>query len=323
MSDPTASVTVGVDLGGTKVETALVDATGKIVESSRWQTNAARGAQGIVEDIAAGIRRYLGRASPHALGIGVAGQVEPGSGVVWNAPNLDWTDFPLRTRLAEAVGLPTFVLNDVQAATFGEWRHGAGQGVSDMVTIFVGTGVGGGVIADRRLIRGCDGSAGELGHLKVALDGRHCSCDRRGCLEAYAGGWAIARRAREAAEGQPREATRLVELAGGHRDTITAQVVADAFHQGDPLALALVKEVAQALGTGLASIANAFNPCLIILGGGVIDGLPELLDLARGEATSRAIEMALKSLRIERAGLGNHAGAVGAAAWARQEMRET
>ncbi len=314
-------MTVGVDLGGTKVETALVDASGTIIVSSRRKTGVDRGAEGIVDDIAACIRDCLGaNVTPGAVGIGVAGQVDPESGNVWYAPNLGWRDFPLRTRLQDTVGLPTFVVNDVQAATIGEWKHGAGRGISDVVTLFVGTGVGGGVISDGRLVRGCDGSAGELGHLKVAVEGRRCSCDRRGCLEAYAGGWAIARRAREAVEAAPDRAATLIELAGGDHGAITAGTVADAFHRGDPMAQDLVSEVARALGTGLASIANAFNPCLIILGGGVVEGIRELTALARREVEIRALDVAVKSLRVVPASLGQHAGTIGAAAWAHQEL---
>jgi glucokinase len=314
-------ITIGVDLGGTKIEAGLVDQAGTIIVSSRRTTGARRGAEGVVDDIAACIRDcFPSNALPHAIGVGVAGQVDRASGTVWYAPNLGWKNFPFRVRLEEAVKLPVFVLNDVQAATFAEWRHGEGKGIANMVTIFVGTGVGGGVVLDGRLIHGCDGSAGELGHLKIDRDGRRCSCDRRGCLEAYAGGWAIARRAKEIAATEPRRAQVLIALANGDLEAITARTGADAYREEDPLAQQLVEEVARALGAGLASVANAFNPCLIVLGGGVIDGIPQLVDLAGREMEARVLDVARKSLRISTPALGKHAGTVGAAAWAHEAL---
>ncbi len=312
-------LTVGVDLGGTKIATSLVDANGKIVASNRRDTAAARGADRIIEDITAGLRECIaGESPPNAVGVGIAGQVDPGNGTVLHAPNLDWTNVPLRDRLADAAGLPVFVLNDVQAATFGEWKHGAGQGVSNLVTVFVGTGVGGGVVTEGALTRGCSGSAGELGHLKIEMKGRSCTCGRVGCVEAYAGGWAIGQRARELVATHPERATHLITLAGS--DPITGRTVAEAFHAGDALAVELVHEVARALGVAVASVVNAFNPCLIVLGGGVIEGLPELVGLIEREVQRSALPAALAGLRMTMAALGRHAGAVGAAAWARCEL---
>ena len=316
-------VTVGVDLGGTKIEVALVDAEGRILESSRRATDAESGAESILAELTAGLTEGGLSSVDHAVaavGIGVAGQVEPASGTVWHAPNLGWRDFPLGARLAEALGLPVSVLNDVQAATYGEWRHGAGRGVDDLVCLFVGTGIGGGVVSQGRLMRGAGGSAGELGHLVIERHGPPCSCGGRGCLEAFASGWAMARRAREALAAEPRAGATLLALAGGDAGSLNAEIVAQAARQGDALARRLLRETGEALGAGLTSIVNAFNPSLIILGGGVIEGLPELIEMAAGEARSRALDAALASLRVVRPGLGPHAGTIGAAAWARHEL---
>ena len=194
------SLTVGVDLGGTKLRAALVDATGRVLVSEQRATLVAAGFDGVAGEIGAAVRACIGRAEGApvlGVGVGVAGQVVAETGVVSYAPNLFWRDAPLRARLEHELGLPVAVLNDVRAATWGEWRHGAGQGVEDLVVVFVGTGIGGGVVSGGRLLTGCTNMAGELGHLTIVAGGRPCRCGNLGCLEAYAGGWAIALRARE------------------------------------------------------------------------------------------------------------------------------
>lgn len=318
-----ASLTIGVDLGGTKVGTALVDAGGRVLASSRRPTGRHRGPDGIVSDVLECLRdACLPAARDRAIGIGVgvAGQVDPGTGTVLYAPNLDWRDFPLKKRLEGALGMPVSVLNDVQAATYGAWVHGAGRGAQDLVCVFVGTGVGGGVIAGGRLLQGCSGSAGELGHMTIDLRGPPCRCGNHGCLEAYVGGWAIARRAREALAADAAAGERLLGLAGADPGRVTAELVATAVHEGDDLARRVVRETGEALAAGIASIVNAFNPCLVILGGGVIEGLPELVDMVRDGVPARALAAPLQRLRIVKAELGPHAGAVGAAAWARDAL---
>lgn len=316
-------VTIGVDLGGTKVEVGLVDQHGRVLGGGRRPTGPERGPDGVLSDLVACIAEDLpatGERAVLAVGVGVAGQVEPETGTVLRAPNLEWRDFPLKARLEESIDLPVFVINDVQAATYGEWTCGAGQGSTDIVCLFVGTGVGGGVVSDGSLVRGCGGSAGELGHMIIERHGPECTCGNRGCLEALAAGWAIARRARDATGKEPDEGRMLIDLAGGRAENLTAEVVAEAARQGDPLAMRLVRETGEALGVGVASIANTFNPCKVIMGGGVLEGMPELLELAEAEARRRALEAALRSLEVVKAGLGKHSGTVGAAMWARKSL---
>jgi glucokinase len=317
------ALTIGVDLGGTKVEAGLVDRHGTVLGGGRRPTGPERGPDGILADLVACLAEEpLASAERPVLGVGVgvAGQVDPETGTVLQAPNLEWSDFPLKARLEEAIGLPVFVINDVQAATYGEWTCGAGRGVEDLVCLFVGTGIGGGMVSHGSLIRGCGGSAGELGHTTLDWHGPKCTCRNRGCLEAFAGGWAIARRAREAVEKQPDEGRTLIARADAVSGEPTAEVVAQAAHDGDPLAVRLMRETGEALGVGVASIANAFNPCMVILGGGVIEGMPELVGMAEAEARRRALEAALHPLEVVRAGLGGHAGTVGAAMWARRSL---
>lgn len=316
-------LTLSVDLGGTKVKTALVDAEGSIVASHRHQTDPGKGPAGVIADIVACVGDCLGEASQRveALGIGVAGQVDAASGTIHFAPNLGWRDVPLQAELEKALGLPVIVTNDVRAATWGEWWHGAGQGVDDLVCLFVGTGIGGGVISGGRMLEGCSNTAGELGHMTLVFHGRRCRCPNQGCLEAYAGGWAIAERAQEAVQQDPTAGQTLVALAGSV-ETITAATVGQASHEGDPLARHLIKETGWYLAAGVVGIVNAFNPCLLILGGGIIEGMPELIKFVEREVRGHALSAAVQPLRVLKAALGGDAGVIGAAALARKQVME-
>jgi glucokinase len=308
-----------MDIGGSNARVALVHGARLIAQRS-LDTTSERSATGICDDLvlAAHELRQVANAEGStvlAAGVGVAGQVDASTGTVIYAPNLAWHDVPLGACLANAIGIPVFVLNDVQAAAYGEWSHGAARGASDAAALFVGTGVGGGLITQGDLLRGCGGSAGELGHVTIELDGRECRCGRRGCVEAYAGGWAIGKRAREEVLARPEEGRRLLELAGS-ADALTAAHVAQAAREGDSLASTIVRAAAAALGAAIGIVANAFNPCMLVLGGGVIEGFPEMAAIAREAAHKRALPAAWRVLRIVPAALGDHAGTVGAAAWA-------
>jgi glucokinase len=318
-AEPTYAI--GVDLGGTKTETALVDAEGQIAGRQRTPTEAAKGPDHVIETIVSMVEtHYLRNADLPvcAIGIGVAGQVDSEQGIVRRAPNLDWRDFPIRERLEAALRLPVAALNDVQAITYGECRCGVGLGARNLVCVFAGTGVGGGIVIDGKLVRGTSGNAGEFGHMTIERNGPLCSCGNRGCLEAFVGGWAVARRAREAAAAEPMRAAALLRLAGGETANITAALVAKAATQGDALARALVAEIGTALGVGLASVADALNPELLILGGGIVEGMPDLVEIAEQELRRRALAAALQPLRVVRSELGADAGVIGAALFARE-----
>lgn len=313
-------LTLGVDLGGTKVLVALVDPAGEIVASFRHPTQAESGFERVVEAIVESVHECLvqaGIAGAGALGVGVAGQVERHTGAVRFAPNLGWRDAPLRLELERRLSLPVAVLNDVRAATWGEWRHGAGRGVDDLVVLFVGTGVGGGIVSGGRVLEGCGNSAGELGHLTIVAGGRKCRCPNRGCLEAYAGGWAIAERARDAAQADGATGRALVARAGGI-ERITAATVTDAWHAGDPLAIRIVEETAGYLAAGIVAIVNALNPCTLVLGGGVLEKVPEYVGRVEPLVRASALGSAVEALRIVPATLAGSAGVIGAAAVARE-----
>lgn len=301
---------LGIDIGGTKVGLALVRASGAIVREQRLATEPERGAAHVVRAIAAVARDVLGETDDVlcAVGVSVAGQVQPG-GVVAGAPNLGWRNVPLGALVADAFGCSAVVVNDVRAATWAEWRHGAGRGMSDLVVLYLGTGVGGGVVSGGRMLEGANGTAGELGHTTLVAGGRRCHCRNRGCLEAYVSGWAIAERALEHGINPARAPS--------------AEDVAALRTAGDARAIALVRHTGELLGDALTGFINALGPARVILGGGIIDGFPELVDLARDVALARALPSAVRDVSIVAAALANDAPAIGAAELARYQLAGT
>jgi glucokinase len=320
------SSAVGIDLGGTKTIVAIVNASGKILQTTRLTTPASEGSQAVIEKIAKAVCELIDGAglSPAGLGVGVAGQIAPSGELVQYAPNLDWHDVPLQAALQEQTGLPAVLLNDVRAATWAEWLFGAGYGCDDLVCLFVGTGIGGGVVSGGRMLAGCTNTAGELGHITTDLNGPDCTCGHRGCLEALAGGWAIARRARQAIRDNPAAGQAFCQAAGLNEpvapEDISAAAVAAAARAYDPLARTLVDEVARALIAGTVSLVNAFNPCRLLLGGGVMTGLPELTGRIEAGIRAAALNAASEGLEVLAARLKGDAGVVGAATLAIQSF---
>ncbi|MDP6078276.1 MAG: ROK family protein [Acidimicrobiales bacterium] len=314
-------LTVGVDIGGTKIETALVDEQGRIVASRRTDSGFGLDVDGWVAGLGRSVAELQGSAVGSeigAIGLGFAGQIDAENGVVRESPNVGWSNVPIREKLEAALNIPAIVANDVQAATFGEWKRGAGRGIPHMVCMFVGTGIGGGLVLDGRLYRGATGNAGELGHIIIDINGPPCHCGTHGCLEAHAGGWAIALRAQEAVARDPVADGALTAVARRLHGTITAATVSEAAHQGDPLALRLVDEIGEFLVAGATSVVNAFNPRMVVLGGGVVEGLPELVGTVETGVRRQALDAATASLDIVKAELGGFAGVVGAALLARE-----
>ena len=315
-------LTIGVDLGGTKVKTALVDSKGKIIAEYAYPTQSEKGPASVINDILVCTQTCLNqtdRAKVTAIGIGVAGQVDL-NGVIQYAPNLNWHTIDLKAYLERQLELPTIVVNDVRAATWGEWCYGAGQNVSDLIVLFVGTGIGGGVVTDGRLLKGCNNTGGELGHTTIIVNGRQCHCPNKGCLEAYAGGWAIAERAQEAVQMNRKKGEGITQLAGRLED-ITAAHVSLAYHENDPVAQQLVNDTCMYLSAGIVGIINAFNPCLFVFGGGVIEGLPIMISKIEQLTRDRALKASVENLKFIKAALGTSAGVIGAATLARASIR--
>lgn len=314
---------IGVDLGGTKVAVALVDGNGRKQQEVKSPTDVKGGPAAVTRQIVAAVEELRSsntEFAPAGVGVGVAGQIAAEKGIVRFAPNLNWREEPLQDNLRQALEMPVVVTNDVRAITWGEWLFGAGRGCSDLICMFVGTGIGGGVVSGGQILNGCGNTAGEIGHLTIAVHGPECTCGNRGCMEAIAGGWGIARQAREAVAADPEGGRTLLTMAGGRAQEITAEMVAKAHHGGDALAGKLVAAAAEALVAGCAGLVNAFNPCRLIVGGGVLDGLPELLQRLEEGLHKRALAAATEVLEVVPAELGDDAGVIGAAALAMQSF---
>ncbi len=316
---PRGDLVLGIDLGASKVVSALVSADGTIVRHSGRHIHANNGPTGVIRTLVRSVEACLEGSPtlrPRAVGVAVAAQVDPRTGTVIHAPNLGWRDVPLARRVSEELGgVPVVVLNDARAATLAEWRFGAGRGSSDLFCMFLGTGVGGSAVVGGRLLEGGTHALGEVGHITVVVGGRKCHCPNWGCLEAYVGGWAIAERAQEAVHADPESGAALVARAGSARE-ITAQTVFQAYRAGDVLAGRLVRDTERFLSDGAVSVVNAFNPSLLVLGGGIVTGMPEFVPIVEAAVRARCQPPAAMA-RVLVAGLGENAPVVGAAEAAR------
>jgi len=252
------------------------------------------------------------------VGVGVAGLVDAARSRVYFAPNLGWTQVPVRTLLEASTGLPVVVENDGNIAAWGEFRFGAGRGTTDMVLITVGTGIGGGIVIDERLFRGAHGAAAEIGHINAVPDGRACGCGRNGCWEQYASGNALVREARELAAERRPEATVLLELGDGTPEGVQGAHVTDAARRGDPIAIEAFANVGAWLGRGLANLTAIVDPDAFVIGGGVSDAGDLILASAQ-QTLSQSIFGGTNRPHpaLLLAKLGNDAGIVGAADLAR------
>lgn len=315
---------IGVDVGGTKVAAALVDEAGNAWHLQRRQTPHRSRHPRVVEDVIVDVvEELIDRAATAvaAVGIGAAGLVRAESGEVLFAPHLSWRDEPLQVALTDRLGLPVRVENDASAAAWAEYRFGAGRGEPHLVMVTLGTGIGGGVVLDGRLYRGRHGLAGEFGHMQVVVGGRRCECGNRGCWEQYASGNALVREAASVIDtGSPGVDT-LTASAAANPEGLTGPLITQAAGQGDRVATELLADVGSWLGTGLAGLVAAFDPGLIVVGGGLGAAGEALLNPAR-EAFARHLTGRgfRPQVDIVPAELGGRAGLVGAAELARQAL---
>ena len=313
---------LGVDIGGSKIALGAVDPSGRITVLHRHPTGGHREPEAIIDDLVGHIQALQEELDtpPRGIGVGICGLVSADSGVVRHSPNLPrWADVPIKDRLQERLEFPVTVANDVEAVALGEWSQTAGRGIDDLAVVFIGTGVGGGIVSGGRPLRGHLGYAAEVGHTTIVVDGRECHCGNLGCLEAYVGGWAIARRTREAVKRDPGGGAHLVEMASG-LEAIEAETVARAYGTGDGLAKRIVEETGHYLGAGLVGIVNSFNPQRLVLGGGVMDGIPQLLEIARKHVHAFALPGSTAELEMAAAELGAEAGVIGGAVLARKAL---
>lgn len=313
----TGHLAVGVDAGGTKIVAGLVAGDGTVV--TRLRRTTPRGGDGdAITEVIAGAVEELCTSGPLPVGVGAAGIVDP-AGTVRYAPNIPaWADYPLAAALHARLRVPVVVGNDANVAAWGEYRVGAGSGGTgagggprSMVMLTVGTGVGGGLVLDGKLVVGQHGLGAEFGHIVVAEGGPRCGCGNHGCLEALASGTAIGRAAEEAAaEGRIPPASR---LAAAERPLL-GKAVTVAAYAGDEFAVALLAERGFWLGVGISALVNALDPALVVVGGGAMEAGEFLLAPARAAAAERVMGQAHRVLPpIVAAELGDEAGIVGAA----------
>jgi len=301
---------------------SVVDVTtGEVVSTERKRTRAEKGQEYVSQQIinvstaAVESAKLPSGAKITGVGIGAAGQIDRKNGLVLDAPNLGVKDMPMADILSKQFGKPVAVGNDVEVAALGEYIFGAGRGYSTFVVIFVGTGIGGGIVQNGRLYSGLTGTAGEIGHMTIQAGGRICPCGSRGCLEAYASRTAITRAIMaEIHHGRTSVLTGEAELQLSEGETIIRSgLLANALSRADALVSEIVTEAADFLGYGLASVMNFFNPECIILGGGVIEAVDLLFEHAVHRARITALSDPGHKTKIIRAKLGDFSGVVGAA----------
>ncbi|GAA3521634.1 ROK family glucokinase [Nocardioides daeguensis] len=313
----TGNLTCGIDIGGTKIAGAVVDEDGTVLAEGRVNSPATD-ASAIESAVAGLVAQLVARHPVTAVGVGAAGYIHSDRSTVLFAPNIAWRNEPLGADLSRLIGLPVVVENDGNVAAWGEFRYGAGRDHDDQLMVTVGTGVGGGVIAGGRLLRGAHGVAGEIGHLRLVPDGRLCGCGNHGCLEQYGSGSALVRDTRQAVVADPAAARGLLERAGGDVEAIDGPLVTAAAKDGDAFARARLADLGDALGQGIASLAAVLDPGVVVIGGGVSEARDLLLDPIRAaferELTGRGYR---PEAEIRLAAMGNRAGVVGAADLAR------
>jgi glucokinase len=316
-------LTIGIDIGGTKVLGGVVDSAGRILERQRRLTPGQDVKE--VEDTI--VAMVLSLAAGHdigAVGIGAAGFVDATRSSVLFSPHLAWRDTPLRDALKGRIRLPIVVDNDANAAAIAECYFGAGRRHRLVLCITLGTGIGGALVIDNRVYRGANGMAGEFGHIQVVPGGHRCSCGNRGCWEQYASGNALVREARELVVRNSPVAHRLREIVHGEADELTGPLITQAARDGDPLSIELLDDIGRWLGTGLAGMTAAFDPGCIVVGGGVSEAGELLLAPTR---TAFSQTLTGRGHRVEppirAAELGADAGFVGAAQMARSAARRS
>ncbi len=303
-----------IDVGGTKILTGLVDREGHVLCSRSVPSDVQRGAEAVVASIATSLNaliasRGLEAQQMIALGCSVPGPLDRRRGVVVFSPNLDWRDFPLRDALAAYFPLPVHIDDDANCAALGEGWRGAATGSKDFLYVTISTGVGAGVVIDHHVYHGAHDCAGEAGHMVIEPNGPPCACGNNGCLEAFCSGTAIAARARDALRHG--EATCVQEMCGARPELVNSEMVFRAAASGDAVAQEILTTAGRYLGIGLANLATLFDPELIVLGGGVLEGGEAILAPARVSFARRTLP-SVRGVPLRAALLGSHSGLVGA-----------
>jgi len=326
---PAKEVMVGVDMGGTSLRALVVNAQNEILAIEKTPTNVALKPEGLIRELALMVEdvvRSVGlrKSQLRAVSIGAPGAVDPEHGVVYHAPNLaGWDEVPLGAMLGKLLRVPVFVENDVNVGVAGEHALGAGQGTQELVGIFVGTGIGGGIISRGQLYLGSRGAAAEVGHMIVQVDGPLCGCGSHGCIEALASRTAMERDVREAIRaGQKSCVLKLMEERG--KDRMTSSIIQRAIRKGDPVMRKVMKRAQYFLGMAVASVVNLLDPECVVMGGGIAERLGEYFV---APIRKTAYENFLRRhdadrVKIVPGSLGDNAGPLGAVVLARKRLEK-
>lgn len=307
---------IGIDLGGTKIIAGVVNTkTGEVMGHAKKRTKKEKGQDKIIRRIIETVEKAICIAQIpvseiSSIGIGAAGQVDRENGILIAAPNLECFDVPLKDILNTHFRLPVFVGNDVEVATLGEQVFGSGKGYNDFVCIFIGTGVGSGIVKDGKLHKGITGTAGEIGHIIVDSGGRSCQCGGNGCLEAYASRTAIEKKILSAIKKGHK--TVIADLIKENEGQIRSNHIKEALERNDEIAINCITEASEYLSSGLASVINFYNPELIILGGGLVNSVDFYYQISVKKALAKALPTASNNVKITKASLGDFSGLVGA-----------
>jgi glucokinase len=317
---------LGIDLGGSKILTAVVKSEGEVLSSNESTTRATEGQDIVIQSIVDSAHSAMKQASCtiseiSAIGIGAPGISNPEAGILFTSPNLPgWRNVLLRDIIQNKLDKKTFLINDANAAALGELYFGAAHGTHNFIYITLSTGIGGGIVIDGKIYTGAIGTAGEIGHMTIDDNGPLCNCGNKGCWEALASGTALAREAkRRIKEGAK---TSVLKYTEGDLEKVTAQIIHSAAEQGDKLAKDLIARTGYYVGVGVANLINIFNPELIVIGGGLSNIGDMLLKPAFKVAAERSYKEAFQAVRLVSAGLGRNSGVLGAAAFALQEMKK-
>ena len=304
------------DVGGTRTRVALVDATGAIVVRHSAETLAREGREAVMNRLAEALEHVASerRTEIKGVGLSLASPVEPGTGVMYNPPNLgpEWHLFTPIPILRERLSLPVYAENDATLGALGEHAFGAGRGCDNMVYMTVSTGIGGGVIIGGNLYTGTNGFGGEIGHMTIDQNGPLDNCGNVGCLEALASGTALARMAQERIGAG--ESSVMLEFAGGNIEAVDARIVVQAAQQDDALAQSLMQEVGRSLASGIITLMHIFDPQLIVIGGGLGQNLDMFMPTIEPEVKSRAMAHFQGAVPVAKSQLGDDVSLLGAAA---------
>ncbi|GAA0602470.1 glucokinase [Virgibacillus siamensis] len=314
-----SNILIGIDVGGTTVKIGIINEIGNILDKWEIPTNTDNQGKSILSDIWESIRNKVSLENVAGIGIGVPGFIDQDTGDVYEAVNIGWKQVELAKIMKEMSGLPVFVENDANAAVLGENWKGAGGQVKNLIAITVGTGIGGGIIANGSILNGVSGTAGEIGHITMDRDGSPCNCGRNGCLETISSATGIVRQANEKIAENPGSA--LANLYDEQGD-LTAKDIFQLADSGDTLSKTIIEHASDVLGLAIANLAVVINPSRILIGGGVSKAGADFVNLINDAFHKFTLAKAGEVCELRLAQLGNDAGIIGAAFLVKQKLEK-